>query len=296
MDSEEAFRELKNKIRNIGGLPTLPNVASRVMGMASDPQIAMRDLARVIAADSALTGKILKVANSPLYGVRRKIGSLQLAITLLGMREIMHLVTSISVFQAFPKTKDRTGFDVKSYWRHSAACGLVTRALAKALGQDFKGEAFTAGLLHDMGKLVLDQYFHNKFQNVFRLIATGSSAVEAEEQIFIANHAQVGGWLAATWNLPKSLCDPIAWHHMPEYAISPHENLTYIVHIADIITHKLGKGFGNVSWKLELDFVPSWEQLQELMPIAKKFTTETILEHLKPELAKVQTFLATTTG
>ena len=170
------MEEIKQWIEQIGDLPTLPTIASKTLELVHDPGWSMADIGRVIQNDISLSTKVLRIANSPPYGIRHSIGTVDRALVVLGMEEVAHLVTAVSVFKAFPDLPDQPTFDREQFWDHSAGCGYIAKLLARRLGYRFEGVEFVAGLVHDIGKIVLDQYFHDGFVTVLDFTPATASA------------------------------------------------------------------------------------------------------------------------
>jgi putative nucleotidyltransferase with HDIG domain len=185
------------------------------------------------------------------------------------MNEIINIVTSISIVRLFPARLSGGSFDRTKFWNHSFGCATAARMLASDLNPDTEGVDFVAGLLHDMGKLVLDQYFHPKLREVRKLREKeGLSLLDAERRAIGVDHAVLGSWLAKRWDLPAALVESIAYHHSPldVLALAPPSRepaLTAMVHLADILAHEpelnfteslqASETFGdNLAWKIIL--------------------------------------------
>jgi putative nucleotidyltransferase with HDIG domain len=224
-------------------LPTLPLVALRLLESIADPDAATsEEIGEVIALDPALTARTLKLANSDFYGFPRKVGTVDLAVVVLGPDAIRDLVLGATVFQ----TLDPTWRSLTGLWSHSLACGVAARALADRCGYRLESEAFAAGMLHDIGKVALRQTYPDRYEAAIALVRDQKiSMVEAERGVLGSDHAEVGGWLAERWGLPGDLVEAIACHHRPEQArLNP--ELTSLVHIADWLAGRTGN-----SWPVE---------------------------------------------
>jgi putative nucleotidyltransferase with HDIG domain len=224
-------------------LPTLPLVASRLLESIADPDAATsEEIGAVIALDPALTARTLKLANSDFYGFPRKVGTVDLAVVVLGPDTIRDLVLGAAVFQ----TLDPTWRSLTGLWSHSLACGVAARALADRCGYRLESGAFAAGMLHDIGKVALRQTYPDRYEAAIALVRDQKiSMVEAERGVLGSDHAEVGGWLAERWGLPGDLVEAIACHHRPEQArLNP--ELTSLVHIADWLAGRTGN-----SWPVE---------------------------------------------
>src|SRR5467141_1383451 len=231
---------LKKVTEDMVALPTLPLVASRLLESIANPESATsEEIGEVIALDPALTARTLKLANSDFYGFPRKVGTVDLAVVVLGPDTIRDLVLGASVFQ----TLDPTWRSLTGLWSHSLACGVAARAMADRCGYRLESEAFAAGMLHDIGKVVLRQTCPARYDAATALAREqGISMIEAERGILGSDHAEVGGWLAERWGLPGDLVEAIACHHRPEQARLNTE-LTSLVHIADWLAGRTGNSW-----------------------------------------------------
>jgi len=237
----EKANELQSQVREIEGLSTIPLSMTRIMLVADDPKATANDLAQEIASDQSLTAKILQIVNSAFYGFRREISSVTDAVVILGFNQVRHMATAVSVFGAFQRGEDRL-FDRQLLWRHSLACAMTSNALTIKSRDKYPDEkgGHTAGLLHDIGKVVLDQYFHDKLVEVM-VYAKDRSAplIEAEQTILGATHADVGGWLADSWGFPVTLVESIKCHHAPHEAHEP-RLLPFVTHASNAVCNALG--------------------------------------------------------
>ena len=227
----EAVKEFKKKLMEIREISTLPHVMMRIMEIITDDNSSATELAKEIANDASLTAKILKMVNSAYYGFYREIVKVSDAVVVLGFNEIRRLSLAISVLDMFRGPKEDRRL---KHWNHSFMCGAMSDILAKEWRIEDKG-AFTAGLLHDIGKVVLDQYFSNMFFAIqARMSECGERFHEAERSLYEFDHADIGHWVSEKWNLPVSLSEAIRCHHRPEIAqVAP--DLVKVVHAADTL-------------------------------------------------------------
>jgi len=243
---ERKKQRIKKITQSIIGLPTLPTVITQMIGLIDNPKTSARDVARLISTDQALTAKILKLANSAFYGFPRKIATVNHAIVILGFETVKSLGLSVSVLERFSGKGKDTFFDRQKFWEHSIACGVAARMLAGKLRYRVQGEAFAAGILHDIGKLILSQYFPDEFTAIMQLVRDQQLYIgKAEEMILGITHAEIGHWLAEKWNLPRQLDDAIAFHHTPG-RIERGAELPSLIHLADFLCRreKIGDGGG----------------------------------------------------
>jgi len=239
---------LKKLVDKVVNLPTLPAVMTRIIQKTEDPKTSTNEIVDMIGADQALTMKVLKIVNSAYYGFRQRIATLDRAVVILGFNNIKHLALGASIFDTLGG--EGTGeFDRTKFWEHSIGCGVTTRVLARKLRHDPKTleESFTAGLLHDIGKVLLDKYVHEDYCQVVRTVGQKDMFImDAEREVLGADHTDMGYWLAVKWGLPNSLKEVISFHHKPE-AAKEAEEMTGLVHFADILTRqkKIGSGGDN---------------------------------------------------
>ena len=239
---------LKKLIDKVVNLPTLPDVMTRIIRKVDDPSATANELVKIIEVDQALTVKILKIVNSSYYNLRQSISSIERAVVILGFNNIKSLALSTAIFETMGG--EGTGeFDRANFWKHSIGCGVTTKALARKMGYepDTLEEAFTAGLLHDIGKVLLDKFAHEEFNEVVKMVGEKDMLIiEAEREVLGADHTDMGYWLANRWGLPDSLKEVVSFHHEPEKA-REFKELTGLVHFADILTRrkKIGSGGDN---------------------------------------------------
>lgn len=217
-------------------LPTFPIVASRLIEEVARPDATSEEIARILSLDPALTARTLKLANSDFYGFPRKVGSVDLAVLVLGANTIRDLVLTSSVVQ----TLGQSGSALEGLLSHSMACGIAARALAERAKFRLTGDAYAAGLLHDLGKVALRQNDPSRYDEVLALCRTEHTPVaEAERGLFGSDHAEVGGWLAERWGLPADIVEAIACHHRPD-AAARNRALSALVHIANSLAERAG--------------------------------------------------------
>lgn len=206
---------LEKIIRSIDSIPPFPQVAMRVLEIAKDPDAGAADIVDVLQYDQAVTANCLKLCNSSYFGLREKVRSLQHAVVLLGTGNLTRIVIAdccrLSAFSA-----PQTGYDLApgQLWHHSMSCALVSQVLAGKLGCNDGHELFTAALLHDIGKLVIDRFVADNFEAMFQLMQDkGYGMVETEKAYFGIDHAELGGVIAKIWGFPESLTTAIKHHH-----------------------------------------------------------------------------------
>lgn len=236
-DVELAAKELMKRIDNIQELPTLSTVVVQVLSMLQDINISAEELAGVVENDQAIVPKLLKLVNSAFFGFSTKVSSVQHAVMLLGYNTVRNAVLSVEVINVMDLKRRIEGFDITRFWRHAISVAVISRYLDQETGKQYREDAFAAGLIHDIGKLVMAHYFTDRFEATWRSMCQEKiSFWEAEPKHFPINHAAIGAQLAERWNLPPALKDVVAHHHSGEVQ-GENDNLVLIVHAADALAN-----------------------------------------------------------
>ncbi len=228
-----------SKMNRIEALPTLPSIASRVLMIASNPDSSASELTDVIVNDPSLTSTLLKIVNSAFYGFPQKIGTVKQAVVLLGTGEIVALSFGLSTAKLFASAHLKGVYSPKDLWRHSMCTGLIAESLCKRFPEYRKLGVFTAGLLHDFGKIILIDHFPELYGQVHVDVKKYELPLyDLEDERFGLNHAIIGEFLATNWKLPAPLTQAIAFHHQPAAATS-HPQLAAIIGLADYLYYEV---------------------------------------------------------
>jgi len=212
-----AQEELQAIVDGIATLPTLPEVATKLIELLSDAEASMSEIVETISKDPATSAKVLRLTNSAYYGIPRTVTSIRQAVTLLGMGTTRNLATGLSVVKMFGTKGESGGFNYHQFWRHSVGAGYLCSVLAKKAQADDADMLFLGGLLHDIGKVVIAQYEPETIRQVLLKVKSESMPMyEAEREVMGVTHADVGVWLCERWQLPEKLIDMIRLHHDKE--------------------------------------------------------------------------------
>lgn len=240
-------------LSNIYNLPAMSTIMLEVSKLLDDPSTGTARLSQMIGRDQGLATKILSIANSPLYGLPRKVSTIDFAILIIGYQDIKNIVIALSMIESF-KNKTDKNLNQKDFWLHSVICGNGAKRVAEDRNIKLSGEAFVSGLLHDLGIPVIHKYFHSSFEEIIRKVNDENyTYLDAEIETLGYSHQDIGGFLSKKWNLPNQLSETIMNHHTP-LNDSSNIQLSSLVHFADYMTQYLE--VGKFYWDNTLELIP----------------------------------------
>lgn len=250
---------LQQLVAETSGVCSPPLVYQQLTKTIEDPRSSVKDIVQIISEDQGLTARILRLANSPLYGLQ-KIESINRAVTMIGTKELRDLALAVCTMEAFPGISEEF-LNMKKYWQHSIACGIIARNLAVYLRELSTERFFVAGILHDLGQLVVCTLLPETVKTLFvDCLSSDLPFPVLERRYFGFNHAELGAALLNSWNIPENIVEPVAWHHTPHKA-DKYLREAAIVHIADIICQSLGYGLNGEAYVTPLEPV-AWDLLK----------------------------------
>jgi HD-like signal output (HDOD) protein len=239
-------------------LPALPQALIELLRVINDPHCSAADLAEVISLDTSLSSYLLRMVNSAYYSFPFPIDTITRAVTLIGTKEISALAFSRSFLNTFNESPPDF-FDMEQFWKHSIACGIVARALAKRCNKTNPNRHFVAGLLHDLGRLIIFSNIpHLGGEALFKAVHENIPLHAVELTLFGFDHARFGGSLLKKWNFPSTLTTAVLHHHSPEKAHGYDEAVS--IHLSDFIVKGLGIGLSGDSHLPPLR-IQLWEEL-----------------------------------
>lgn len=239
---EDCYGEVAYQwVKDIEGLVSPPEVCIRLLDLVDSPKSTAHEIGEVIGSDPNLSARLLKLVNSSFYNYSGRIDTLSRAIAIVGTRELYSLAISVSAIRAFSKIPAQL-INMDTFWRHSLFCGIIARYLAKRCGILHPERLFVAGLLHDIGELVLFARVAEKSRDLMLMAERDENTLAyAERQEFGFNHTDLGGMLAALWKLPDTLVEAISCHHNPLDAVCSKQQAA-ILKIADILADRSALG------------------------------------------------------
>ncbi len=285
-------KDLRSIVRHISELPTLPQVVTVILSLIDSPDSSAEDINKVMEKDPSLVGKILKLVNSAYYGLPNKVNSVRQAIVILGFSTVKSLAISASVFDMFDASRDMA-FSREEFWTHSIATGCVSRMVGHREPGVDEEASFVAGLLHDIGKLVLDQYAPQEFDLIVNNAKSkGITFFEAESDILQdTNHAEIGAWVAEQWKLSSELTEAIRHHHNVG-AVEDHaaRSLAAICRFSNFICQKRSVGASGNFNQPVMD-PEAWAALS-----LQKEDLPKLVEAVNEELSRTGAFLSLAAG
>lgn len=227
-------KDIEFVISKIRDIPAVPLAVTEILDITEEKESSVDDLAKAILKDQSIASMVLKVANSAFYGLSTEVSTIPHATVVLGFTAIRNIALTASVFQnLYVKTKG-TFFNRLQFFEHSALCGLAAGMVPKASDID-NGELLTAGLIHDVGKVILDIYFPAEFRRVIdRVDSSRISMEEAEFDVLGLSHADIGKVLLERWRFPKRIAMSVGYHHRP-WDCEQHQDIASIIYFADIL-------------------------------------------------------------
>ncbi len=252
-----ASKTLKELVAQMNSLPSLPSLYVEVMQELQSPDGSLQKVGQIIAKDVGMSAKILQLVNSAFFGLRRHVGSPSEAAIFLGVDTVRALVLSVNIFSQFDRAQLKN-FSIESLWTHSSLTGALAKQIAKAEGAEPKtvDYAFMAGLLHDVGKLVLAVDLPDKYSQTLALAhAQKKPLSEVERETLGATHAEVGAYLLGLWGLPDPIVEAIAYHSCPSCCLDHKFSPLTAVHVANALEHETRPANDEVAPVLDMEYL-----------------------------------------
>ena len=293
---EELTQEKKLKIkqiqRYIAKMPSLSTTVSKVLEVCNNPNTSPGDLNKVISLDPVLTGKVLKLINSAYYSLPNQVASLTRAIIMLGLNTVKNLALSTAILENLGDDGNSTGLSMDDFWTHSICVGVTAKSIASTVGVPAtqRDEYFLTGLLHDLGKIPLNNRFPENYIKSLEFTSLKHLPLyKTEEIVFGINHMEVGQMIAEKWQLNDSMTESLFYHHSPEEAKEENHLMVSIIALANACANKFETGSAG-------DVLPMDQVIVKYLKLAglEWQTIKDIQETVMTEIDKARVFLQLT--
>ncbi len=225
---------------HISEISTLPQIALRTLQLANDPRSTAADMAEVVQTDPAFATRVLRTVNSSFFGLQQAVVTLDHAVVLLGFREMRNLALTTHVASLFQSTTGHGHYSRRNLWFHMVSVAVVAKHIARVCRTVAPEESYLAGLLHDVGIILLDQTLHRPFCQVLDALEENPDTAETEDAILGFDHAALGHYALTKWGIPNSIAEGAAYHHRPLACHSENRHLVCAVALANSICHRMG--------------------------------------------------------
>lgn len=282
--SHQKKPDINKIVLKIKEISTLPQVLKKILDVTSDPASGASDLQDILKSDPALTAKILKVANSAYYGLSEKVTNVKRAIIFLGFKTVKNLSLAVSVSDMFKSDETVMGYSRAELWKHSVAVAVCAKSIIQRVGLSASEDVFTAGIMHDVGLIMEDQYVHPLFEKVLtdgQLLENG--LIETERKVLGFDHADLGEKVVRHWKIPDEIATVISYHHKPRVAPEEHKKSAAVIYLADVIcsARKIGAVLNTKVDRADLDAVMA------ILDFTKEDIT-VIIDDLKQEIDRAK--------
>ncbi len=281
------LKELYDNLDKIENLPAFPAIAFEVIKLTRDSSSTSKDIEKIIEKDPNLVSQILKMANSSFYGLSREVNSLNHAINLLGFVQVENIVMISVMLTSVKKLPLHKHFNRDKFLEHSFGCGVTAKIIANMLNMNFSSAEFSGGVMHDIGKVLLDLYAPDALDTILEnAYKKGLSFYDSEMELYDMNHSLLGAKLLSIWGLPNELMDIVEYHHNPKEANN--KLLVATVHVADLLTYSEGIGFGGNYAKFTLEEDEGWKIITNNITLSDRVDLELFTFKLYEEIATVK--------
>ena len=271
-------------------LPVLSSFVLRFQHLLSSPNCNTVQIAELLSEDPVVTGRIIRLANSPLFHRYKEVTSVREAVVFLGLEQVREVVLSLSIISLFPLKAGEKCFDTHLFWHHSLSSAHIARHLAGAYSLASPEEAYTAGLLHDIGKILLNHFFPEEYGKVVqKALQMGGNYLAYEREVFGADHCEVGEALALKWALPLELTATLRFHHNPSPEMSP---LVALVGFSNLFSKQIGFAFPWEFRPLIFSSDPFWRRLCQHREDLAKIDEELFTFQIEDVVPRIREIIA----
>ena len=285
-----ADREKMEKIDRIiemvnnSEISSIKQTLTRIINTVNDPESSAKDLRNIIETDPPLTAKLLKLANSAFYGYPKTINEIQEAIVCIGFETVRELALSQKVCELFKKDEEIDGYSRMSLWKHSVAVALCSKLIYRREFRERGENIYAAGLLHDIGIIILDQFMHDIFVDILEISRSENNNLATVETTALNyNHADVGKALAEDWNFPDEIVNAIAYHHEPDSVGDEYTKISSVIFTSDCLVQDYNIGFCEAPYRDK----PLFQKCLKKLNIKEK-AINLIVKEVQEEIIKME--------
>lgn len=280
---------------SINFLPPIPAVMVELLDALNNEDIDMRAIARIISKDPSMSANILKVANSAFYRVPAGISTVDHAIRMLGIKEITTICLACGAYNVLRPRGNQKTFDLTEFWKHSVATGVISKKISREFKLKDQPVIYLGGLLHDIGKIIIDRFFHDAYKTVIQI--THDECISmwiAEKRVLGESHDRIGGWVMERWKLPKPFVDIVKYHHSVRESPGDSKIIVALISLADQLARLRYFGFGGDKTGVVLTDTEEFKILEDVNPDIKdldvfKFVFQ--LEETDEEIIEIEKIL-----
>ena len=248
-DNQEMMQKILAKVDE---LPPMPEVVFKAQAFLANPDSSVKELAALLETDQAIATQVLKMANSAFYGMSGRVSSIQHSALVLGYKNLGEIISVAGAQRSLEKKLPGYGLESEDLWRHSLSVALGSKIIASRRNPDLEMVAHTAGLVHDVGKIILDPFVLEKKEAFDSfLLQEQQTYLNAEQQILGFDHAEIAAEVCKKWSIPEVISSAIRYHHSPSSSLEV--ELAYILHMADYISLMSGEGYEDCDYLYELE-------------------------------------------
>ncbi len=270
---------LKKILNDIEDLPPMPDVALKLVKLTANMDSDIADIIELIEKDQSIAARVLKLCNSPYRGLSKKVASIQQAVVLLGFSALYKIVLTVATSDYFQKGANGYGLSTNDLWAHSVGTAIACETLAQKFDKERASSAYIAGLIHDIGKVLINEFAEEEVSKIIQLTKNGKTFIEAEMEVLGMDHQMIAGKLSRKWKFPEALTEAVKYHHEPHLAFSD-PTLCALTHLGNAITCTIGIGIGIDSFKNKADedviekYPLDSSELEEIVLITQQRVTE----------------------
>ncbi|RMF61850.1 MAG: HDOD domain-containing protein [Calditrichaeota bacterium] len=277
--------EIINRLKSIQKLPACPKIIPQAIKLSQNPETPISAYEKLIAQDPALVAEVLRSVNSPFYGLRNKVSSLRLALSIIGLQEIFRIILNASFHKTFKKTFQKLSYNFDTFWAHSQYTANAAYILAKSFQPEAASEAYIAGLLHDIGLPILEEFFCEEWSDILFLCEEGMEFHQAEVNVMGLSHSDLASLLLEHWKIPEAITIPVRYHHHPQKC-KKYKEIVTMVYFADRLAINLMNSSQENVTQEQFEKDDLWFEMLERYPRYRVLENEDFINQIQPYITR----------